>query len=131
MLSIFGALGRAMRDLAHPRILAVLVAPMLGAIVLWSVLAGLFWDAWTGAFKAMVEDTGIARWLVAQGAAWMLEGTGVIVVIVALVPAVLITAVLATRGAAIRAWRSGRAERRSGASRTRAWRSARSRVCGS
>src|SRR5687768_1030180 len=96
MIRIVGALGGAMRDLAQPRILAVLVLPMLGAIVLWSVLAIFFWDAWSGAFRALVDGTGIARWLVEHGASWALEGIGVLVVIVALVPAILVTAVIAT-----------------------------------
>ena len=96
MLSIFGALARAMRDLAQPRILAVLVLPMIGAILVWSVLAAYFWDAWTAAFRSLVDDTGLARWLVSVGAQWVLEGTGVVLVIVLLVPATLITAVLVT-----------------------------------
>jgi uncharacterized protein involved in cysteine biosynthesis len=96
MLPIVGALGRAMRDLGQPRMLTVLVLPMAGAIVLWSVLAFFFWDAWTAAFRSLVDDTGIARWLVNLGAAWALEGMGALVVIVALVPAIVITAVLAT-----------------------------------
>lgn len=96
MLAIFSAVGRALRDLAQPRVLAVLLLPMLGAIVLWCVLAIVFWDAWTGAFRALVEETGAARWLIAQGAAWVVEGTGVLLVIALLVPATLITAVLAT-----------------------------------
>ena len=85
-----------MRDLGKPRILAVLVLPMLGAIVLWSVLAFFLWDAWTSAFRALIDGTGIARWLVEHGASWALEGMGVIIVIVLLAPAILITAVLAT-----------------------------------
>ena len=96
MIRIGAALGSAMRDLAQPRILAVLFLPMLGAIVLWSIVAIFFWDAWVGAFRALVDGTGIARWLVEHGASWVLEGTGVIVVIVLLVPAILITAVVAT-----------------------------------
>lgn len=96
MFLIISALGRAARDLAQPRVLAVLVLPMLGALVLWSLLAYFFWDAWTSAFRTLVDDTGLARWLVAQGAAWVVEGTGVIVVLAALVPAILVTAVLAT-----------------------------------
>jgi uncharacterized protein involved in cysteine biosynthesis len=96
MVTIFGALGRAMRDLAQPRVLAVLVLPMVGAILLWSVLAVFFWDAWTAAFRALVDDTGLARWLVSVGAQWALEGVGVLVVIVLLVPAIIITAVLVT-----------------------------------
>src|SRR5688500_4233472 len=69
---------------------------MLGAILVWSVLAFFFWDAWTGAFRTLIDGTVLARWLVDRGAAWVLEGTGMIVVVVLLVPAIFITAVLAT-----------------------------------
>ena len=96
MVAIFTAVGRALRDVIQPRVLAVLVLPMLGAILLWSVLAFLFWNAWTGAFRALVDGTDVARWLVEHGAGWALEGTGMIVVVALLVPAILITAVLAT-----------------------------------
>lgn len=96
MLAIFPAVARALRDLAQPRVLAVLLLPMLGAIVLWSVLAIVFWDAWTGAFRALVEDTGAAHWLIEHGAGWILAGTGMLLVAVLLVPATLITAVLVT-----------------------------------
>lgn len=96
MLAVFSAVSRALRDLAQPRVLAVLVLPMLGAIVLWSVLAFVFWDAWTGAFKALAQDTGAARWLIGQGASWVVEGTGVLLVVALLAPAILITAVLVT-----------------------------------
>ena len=90
------AIGRALRDLPHARVLAVLVLPMLGAILLWTVLAFFFWDAWTSAIRGVVEGTAIARWVAGYGAAWMLEGMGVLVVIVLLIPAVLITAVVVT-----------------------------------
>lgn len=96
MLEIVGAAGRAMRDVTRPRILAVLFLPMLGAILLWSVLALFFWDAWTAAFRALVNDTGIARWLVDHGASWTLEGMGILVVVVLLVPATLVTSMLVT-----------------------------------
>lgn len=96
MPAILSAIGRALHDLTQPRVLAVLLLPMLGAILFWSVLAIFFWGAWTGAFKALVDDTGVARWLVTHGASWVVEGTGVLLVIALLVPATLITAVLVT-----------------------------------
>lgn len=96
MPSLFTALARAMRDLAKPGILAVLFLPMLIAIVLWSALAFFFWDAWTGAFRTLVEGTWIVRWLAAQGATWVLETLGVVMIIALLLPATLITAMLIT-----------------------------------
>src|SRR5688572_26493445 len=96
MVSVFGALGRALRDLAEPRVLAVLLLPMLGAIVAWSVLAWLFWDAWLDGFRNLVGATAAARWLATQGLSWILDSTAVLLVIALLVPAMLITAMLIT-----------------------------------
>jgi len=77
-------------------VLAVLIVPMLGAILLWCVLAFLFWDAWTSAFRSLIEDTALARWLIDYGGKWLLESLGVLLVIALLFPAILITAVLVT-----------------------------------
>jgi hypothetical protein len=96
MTSFITALARAMRNLAQPRILAVLFVPMLGAIVLWSVLAIFFWDAWTETFRDLVEGTAVMRWLVARGVTWVLESLSVVAVIALLIPATLITAILIT-----------------------------------
>lgn len=96
MATLLVAIGRALRDLANARVLAVLLLPMLGAIVLWSGLAFFFWDAWTGAFRSLVEGTALARWAAGYGAGWVLESLGVLVVVVLLIPAVLITAVVVT-----------------------------------
>lgn len=96
MTSVFGAFARALRDLAQPRVLAVLLLPMLGAIFTWSVLAWFFWDAWIDGFRNLVESTAAARWLATQGMAWILDSTAVLLVIVLLVPAILITAMLIT-----------------------------------
>jgi uncharacterized protein involved in cysteine biosynthesis len=95
-MSLPGAVARGLRDLARPRVLAVLFVPMVGAILLWSVLAALFWSAWTSAVSDVVQNTAIARWIADRGVMWALETFSVIVVIALLVPATLITAVLIT-----------------------------------
>jgi uncharacterized protein involved in cysteine biosynthesis len=96
MLNLFTALARAVRDLAEPRVLAVLFLPMLVAIALWSVLAYVFWDTWTGAFTALLVDTAAARWLAQHGASWMVQGAGIFFVIALLLPAIVITAIVVT-----------------------------------
>lgn len=96
MLDLVSAFTRAVRDLAQPRILALLFLPMLVAIVSWSVLAYVFWDAWTGVFAAFVADTAAARWLAQHGASWVLQGAGMFVVIALLLPAIVVTAMVLT-----------------------------------
>jgi hypothetical protein len=96
MSDLFTVLARAVRDVAQPRILALLFLPMLFAIVLWSALAFFFWDTWIGAFRALVSDTAAARWLAERGATWVLEGAGVFFAIALLLPAIVITAIVLT-----------------------------------
>lgn len=96
MTPLLTAIGRALRDLTQPRVLAVLLLPMLGALILWTVLAIFFWDAWTDAFRSMIDATAFARWLTQKGATWLLESLSVVFVIAVLLPAIIITAVLIT-----------------------------------
>ena len=95
-LGVFTAFTRAVRDLAQPRILALLVLPMLVAIVSWSVLAYVFWDTWTGAFAGFTGDTAVARWLAQHGASWVLQGAGMFLGIALLLPAIVVTAMVLT-----------------------------------
>lgn len=96
MITVFDAVVRALRDLARPRVLAILVLPMLGAILLWSVLAWWFWDAWTAGLKSVLEASSGGRWLAAQAGGWLAQGTAVLIVVALLVPAVLVTAIVIT-----------------------------------
>jgi uncharacterized protein involved in cysteine biosynthesis len=95
-MPIFTAFSRALRDLAHPRVLAVLLLPMLGAIVLWSVLAWFFWDTWSGALRGAIDGTAAGAWLVAHSAAWLVGSLSAVLVFALLLPAMFITAVLIT-----------------------------------
>src|SRR6185295_9034688 len=101
MFPVFAAFGRAMRDLALPRVLAIVLLPMLGAIVLWSLLGWYFWTAWTDTVTALIGGTGVARWLATQGVAWILESLSAILVIALILPAVLVTAIVITELAAM------------------------------
>ena len=95
-MSAFGAFGRALRDVMQPRVFAILFVPMLGAIVLWSVLGWFFWDSWTEWFRAAIEGTAAGGWLVRQGARWAVGGASFLFVIALLLPAVLVTAMVIT-----------------------------------
>ncbi len=96
MVTVFGAVVSALRDLAQPRVLAIVLLPMLGAILAWTALAWLFWDAWTAGLKSLMEASAAVRWLVSQGAGWLMQSTAVLLVVVLLVPVILVTAILIT-----------------------------------
>src|SRR5690348_14122848 len=92
MPQIVTALGAALRDLGAPRILAIVLLPMLGAILIWVVLSLIFWDSWTAWFNGLAAGTAAGRWLEDTGAAWLLHGLTALGVIVLIAPATFITA---------------------------------------
>jgi len=95
-MPILSALVRAVRDLGQPRILAVLFLPMLGAIILWSVLGWFFWDTWTEWFRTTIDGTSIGRWFLTHGASWVSASVSVVFVFALLLPGIFITAIVIT-----------------------------------
>jgi uncharacterized protein involved in cysteine biosynthesis len=95
-MTLFSALFRALRDLAQPRVLAVMFVPMLVTILLWSVLAWFFWDDWSAWFKTWFDATGVAAWLHSHGATWASSSLTFLVVLATVLPAMFITVVLIT-----------------------------------
>ncbi len=96
MQDIVTALTRTARNLFEPRILVIVLLPMLGSIMLWTVLAWLFWDAWTGALTGMVSGTTVAGWLTQWSAGWLIDSTAWLLVLAGIVPAIYITALVIT-----------------------------------
>lgn len=96
MQDIITALMRAARNLLEPRILAIVLLPMLGSILLWTVLAWMFWDAWTGGITGMVAGTAVAGWFTQWGAEWVIDSAAVLLVVIGLLPAMFVTALIIT-----------------------------------
>lgn len=90
------ALTRAAGNLFDRRIIALVFLPMLGSLVLWMVLAWLFWDAWTGGLSTAMATTTVAGWLQGWSATWVIDYTAALVVLIAILPAMLVTALLIT-----------------------------------
>lgn len=90
------ALTRAAGNLFDRRIIALVFLPMLGSLVVWMVLAWLFWDAWTGGITAAMGSTTVAGWLQGWSATWVIDYTAALVVLIAILPAMLVTALLIT-----------------------------------
>lgn len=96
MQDVIAALTRATRNLFDPRIIAIVFLPMLCSIVLWTVLAWIFWDAWTGGIVSAMSSTTVAGWLQGWSATWILNYTAMLVVVIAIMPAIFITALVIT-----------------------------------
>lgn len=95
MTQALSALGKALRDLFLPRILAVLLLPTAGAIVVWGTLSWLYWDDWTN-WLNQLAGTAVGRWLESMGADWLLPTVLTLGVIVLLLPLILVTAMVIT-----------------------------------
>lgn len=96
MLQVLTAFGSALRDLCAPRILAIALLPMLGALAIWAVLSWFFWDHWTATINGLAIETAAGRWLANVGMDWITRALAALGVIVLVVPAALISAVLIT-----------------------------------
>lgn len=96
MSDVMRSLLRAGGNLFDPRILALLLLPVLGSFLLWSVLTWVFWDAWTGFVSGMLRSTVVAGWLQNWSVVWIIDYTAVLAVLIAVVPAMLVTALVIT-----------------------------------
>ena len=96
MHDVIAALTRAAGNLFDRRIIALVFLPMLGSLLVWMVLAWLFWDAWTGGITAAMGSTTVAGWLQGWSATWVIDYTAALVVLIAILPAMLVTALLIT-----------------------------------
>jgi hypothetical protein len=96
MNAVAQALARAFAALSEPRILGLLLLPPLGSLLLWTLLAWLFWDAWTGMVRGALGLTAVAGWLADWNALWVVDYTAVLAVLAAILPAMLVTALLVT-----------------------------------
>jgi uncharacterized protein involved in cysteine biosynthesis len=96
MGEIASALARAARDLVAPRMLAIVLLPMLASVALWIALAWAFWDAWTGGVERALASTAAAGWLRTWGAAWVIDSAAAVLVVMAILPAVFVTAIVIT-----------------------------------
>jgi CysZ protein len=95
MNAILNALARALVSLMHPRMLWLMVWPVLVALVIWVTLAVLYWSEaarWIDfqLHQWPVYEWAVSIWPLTLVAAWF----GWLLLLLLFVPAVLITAVL-------------------------------------
>jgi CysZ protein len=90
------ALTRAAGNLFDPRIIAIVLLPVLISLALWTLLAWLFWDAWTGFIASAMASTTVAGWLQGWNAGWIIDYTAALAVLIAILPAMFVTALVIT-----------------------------------
>jgi CysZ protein len=95
MDKILAALTKGLASLLHPRMLWLMIWPMVIALALWIVLAALYWGrvlSWIGEYlhQSALYESIASNWPFTLVAAWL----GWVLLLVLLVPLVLITGVV-------------------------------------
>lgn len=96
MNSVFLALIQALKTLFHPKMLALVLWPMLVAVVLWVGAAMLFWGSWVNDLTGMVQATPLEQWISHGFLAVMSHYLIAIILVLLLLPAIYVTALLIT-----------------------------------
>lgn len=96
MKNVIAALTGALRSLLHPKMLAVMMGPMLAALLLWLVAALMFWHGWTQALTDLIQTTPAQQWIAQGFLAPASHYLITFVLILLLLPAIYVTALLIT-----------------------------------
>jgi hypothetical protein len=96
MIAMLDALAGAFRSLFSLRMLWLMVWPVLAAILLWAVLAFVFWTPLQNAWLWLYEYLGIAQWMTGIEPAWIGAALQVILHLMLFVPLVMLTALVLT-----------------------------------
>ncbi len=96
MNSIVSALVEALKTFFHPKMLALVLWPMLAAVTLWVGAAVFFWGSWVEGLTSMLRATPLEQWM-AQGVFAVVSHYLVtIIILLLLFPAIYVTALLIT-----------------------------------
>lgn len=96
MSDIFAALAVAARSLLTRRMLGLVMWPLIGACVVWAVVAGVFWGDWVELMRHAVESPALEHVLGASVLAFLGSALAWVLVLPLFVLAVLATALVVT-----------------------------------
>lgn len=96
MKAVFSALASAFNSLLHPRMLALLLLPMLLSLILWAAAAVFFWASWVEQLSSLIRMTPVEQWLATGVFAILSHYLIAFVLIMFLLPAVYVTALVIT-----------------------------------
>lgn len=96
MNNVIFALVQALKTLFHPRMLSLVLWPMLVAIVLWVGAAMLFWSSWVNDLTGMMQSTPLEQWMAQGFFAVASHYLIVIILLLLLLPSIYVTALLIT-----------------------------------
>ncbi len=96
MAAQLDTLAGAFRSLFSLRMLWLMVWPVLAAIVLWAVLAVVFWTPLQTFWLSLYDYLGIAEWMTGIEPAWIGAALQALLHLMLFVPLVMLTALLLT-----------------------------------
>ena len=92
---ILQALARAFVSLLHPRMLLLMIWPVLVALALWLALAVAFWAQTAAAIQALLERSDLYQWVMGIWPLMMMAAhVGWVLLALLFMPLVLVTAVV-------------------------------------
>lgn len=95
-MNLLDALLSALRSLFSARMLWLLIWPMLAALLLWGLLAAIFWDDLNHFFTWMLATLGVQQWFEGIDLHVLGVGLSALLHLILLVPAVMFTALMIT-----------------------------------
>ena len=96
MNSVVAALAAAFKSFFHPRMLSLVLWPMLLAVVLWVGAAFVFWGSWMAGLTGLLQQTSLEQWIAQGFLAVMSHYLIATVLVLLLLPAIYVTALLIT-----------------------------------
>ncbi len=96
MQSVIVALRAAFRSFFHPRMLALVLWPMLLATALWLGAAFIFWGSWMAGLTGLLEQTSLEQWIAQGVLAVVAHYLVATLLVLLLLPAIFVTALLIT-----------------------------------
>lgn len=94
MAMILRALAGAVRNVFHPRVLGVLLVPMLVALAVWLGLSWWFWGGWTGSIEAGLTSASDSGWSARLDLSRFAGAAATVILIMLIAPAIMVTAML-------------------------------------
>jgi CysZ protein len=95
MSEILKALVRAFASLAHPRMLWLMIWPVVIALAVWATLASLYWNEVAGWVQTELQRSAVYNWTTSTWPFTLLAAAlGWLLALLVFVPLVLVTAVL-------------------------------------
>jgi uncharacterized protein involved in cysteine biosynthesis len=96
MNSVFSALVEALKTLFHPKMLSLVLWPMLVAVVLWVGAAMFYWGSWVEGMTGMVQATPLEQWMEQGVFAVVSHYLATVILVLLLFPAIYVTALVLT-----------------------------------